>query len=251
MRQYLLLFIIGLAFIGCKSNKIINTGPAPIFNDGELISALENRNTDWNWLVAKAGINIDSPDEKVGGTMYLRMKKDSVIWIMVKKFGVEAARAQLTPDSFTIIYRFDRAYDTGRLSSLMHHYNLDLGFEDMQQMLFGNVMLLDTTTQSVKQSTDTHIISGHSGDLSLTYYLDPYTLLLDRMHIIDSRQRDVVINYDDYEDKGQYGMIPMDRFYTLPYSTSEKATLEVNFKEFDIDKPRAIKFNVSPNYRKL
>lgn len=230
---------------------MVTTGTAPVFDDSEIVRALEDRNIGWDWLISKAGINIDSPSEKVGGTMYLRMKRDSVIWVMVKKFGLEAARAQITPDSFQIIYRLDRSYDEGRIEDLMHHYKLDLGFEDMQQMMFGNVMLPDSAHTKVKQTETEHLVSGVSGDLKMTYALDIYQLLLQRISINDSRNRDVRIEYFDYREVEDYGKIPYERRYVLPYSDTETASLQLEFKDFEINKPRAIKFSIPSHYEKL
>ena len=253
MKPYLLLGILGsiLLLSSCRTKKVIMTGPAPIHTDSEIVQSLEDRNISWDWLISKAGINIDSPSEKVGGTMYLRMKRDSVIWVMVKKFGVEAVRAQITPDSFQIVYRLDRSFDEGRIEDLMYHYKLDLGFEDMQQMMFGNVMLPDSAHTKVKQYESEHLVSGISGDLKLTYSLDPYQLLLQRILINDSRNRDVNIEYLDYRDVEEFGKIPFERKYILPYSETETASLQLEFKDFEINKPRAIKFSIPSHYEKL
>lgn len=253
MKQILLFIIVASILIlsGCKSKKTVMTGPAPVHDDSEIVQALEDRNVQWDWLISKAGINIDSPAEKVGGTMYLRMKRDSVIWVMVKKFGVEAARAQITPDSFQIVYRLDRSYDEGRIEDLMYHYKLDLGFEDMQQMMFGNVMLPDSNFIKVKQSETEHLVNGISGDLKITYGLDPYQLLLQRILINDSRNRDLRIEYLNYREVEKYGKIPFERRYLLPYSKTENASLKLEFKDFDINKPRAIKFSIPSRYERL
>ena len=253
MKPYLFLGALGciLLLSACSAKKVMTSGPAPIYSDDEIIQSLEDRNVSWDWLISKAGINIDSPAEKVGGTMYLRIKRDSVIWVMVKKFGVEAVRAQITPDSFQIVYRLDRSYDEGRIEDLMHHYKLDLGFEDMQQMMFGNVMLPDSANTKVKQTEAVHIVSGVSGDLKLTYSLDPYQLLLQRILLNDSRNRDVNIEYLDYREVDEFGKIPFERRYILPYSETETASLQLEFKDFEINKPRAIKFSIPSHYEKL
>lgn len=253
MKLYILLGALAsiLLLSACHTKKVVMQGPAPIYSDYEIVQSLEDRNVNWEWLISKAGINIDSPAEKVGGTMYLRMKSDSIIWVMVKKFGVEAVRAQLTPDSFQIVYRLDRSYDEGRIEDLLYHYNLDLGFEDMQQMMFGNVMLPDSAHTKVKQTESEHWVSGISGDLKLTYSLDPFQLLLNRILINDSRNRNVDIQYLDYREVENFGNIPFERKYILPYSETEKASLKLEFKDFEINKPRAIKFSIPSHYEKL
>ena len=253
MKPYILTVILGsvLLLSACKAKKVIISGPAPFYSDGEIIQSLEDRNVSWDWLISKAGINIDSPSEKVGGSMYLRMKRDSVIWIMVKKFGVEAVRAQITPDSFQIIYRLDRSFDEGRLEDLIYNYKLDAGFEDMQQIMFGNVILPDNSHTKVKQTKSVHLVSGVSGDFKLIYSLDPYQLLLQRILINDSRNRDLDIQYLDYREVEDFGKIPFERSYIIPYSLTETASLQLEFKDFEINKPRAIKFSIPSHYERL
>jgi len=117
--------------------------------------------------------------------------------------------------------------------------------------MFGNVMLPDSAHTKVKQSETEHLVSGVSGDLQLTYSLDPYQLLLQRILINDNRDRDVNIEYLDYREVEEYGKVPYERKYVLPYSESETASLKLEFKDFEINKPRAIKFSIPSHYEKL
>jgi len=188
MNRKIFFIIVGvLLFLSsCKTKKLETTGPTPVYDDYEIVQALEDRN-----------------------------------------------------------------YDEGRIEDLMAHYNLDLAFEDMQQMMFGNVMLPDPEYTTVKQGENEHLVSGVSDDLKLTYALDPYQLLLQRILINDRRDRDVNIEYLDYREVDDFGKIPFERNYRLPYSETETASLKLEFKDFDINKPRAIKFSIPSRYERL
>lgn len=238
--------------ISCGSRKVQPSGAAPVYSQEEIVQAVEDHNRDWEWLVAKSGIDIDSPDEKAGGTLYLRMRKDSVIWMLVKKFGVEAARVQLTPDSFQIIYRLERVYDEGRLEDFLHHYNLNTEFRDLQEMLVGNVILPDSNTTRVILGEEGHRVKGVSYDLSLQYLLDPYKLKLQEVVMTDAYDRTVKATFSDYREwDGLDGMIAKQRLYALPVSKTETAYLKLGLKDFEINKPRSIKFSIPSHYERL
>lgn len=249
---YLLGIAVSCLLISCGGSKKLADRPIPVHTDTEIVDALENHNRDWEWLVAKMGINIDSPQEKAGGTLYLRMKKDSVIWMMVKKLGIEAARVQLTPDSFQIIYRLERVYDEGDLDDFLHHYNLNTTFRDLQEMLVGNVILPDTAGIHVSQSPKGHWIEGSSYDLDMKYMLDPYELRVKETIITDAYDRSAKANFSDYREwDGLEGMIPKKREYVLPINAKDKAYLKLGIKDYDIDKPKNIRFSIPSHYERL
>lgn len=59
-------------------------GPVPERSMEEVIAALKNRNIDFQWFSAKASTSLESPDENISGTLHVRMKSDSIIWVAVK-----------------------------------------------------------------------------------------------------------------------------------------------------------------------
>ena len=61
MKPYTLTVILGIVLLlsACNAKKLIISGPAPFYSDGEIIQSLEDRNVSWDWLISKAGINID------------------------------------------------------------------------------------------------------------------------------------------------------------------------------------------------
>ena len=102
----LYLFLIGLVITSCKSKKVIpNEKDISEKSTTFLLKALGQNKVEAEWLTAKAKINYKDDNEKIKFTSYIRMRKDSVIWFVIKKAGVEAIRTQITTDSVYIINR--------------------------------------------------------------------------------------------------------------------------------------------------
>src|SRR5688572_33166959 len=103
-----------LAFLGsaCKKETVPVTSTsaaAPL--PGVAVNVI---NTEFKTFSAKGRMQLETPEEKIGSSVTIRIKKDSVIWIsMVPGLGIEAIRARITPDTIQIINRLQRQYIAG------------------------------------------------------------------------------------------------------------------------------------------
>ena len=125
----LYLFLIGLVITSCKSKKVIpNEKDISEKSTTFLLKALGQNKVEAEWLTAKAKINYKDDNEKIKFTSYIRMRKDSVIWFVIKKAGVEAIRTQITTDSVYIINRQAKEYAIKDLNIFVEKYNMPSSF---------------------------------------------------------------------------------------------------------------------------
>ena len=71
-----------------------------------LLKRLKVNGLDAEWLSARAKINFKDAAQTRKFTANIRIRKDSIIWLNVKKLSVEAFRILVTRDSVYIINRF-------------------------------------------------------------------------------------------------------------------------------------------------
>jgi len=249
-----LIFVAALAIIaiGCKSKKAIEyIGPVPERTNTDLFKAMENHNNAFNWYACETGIRVDTPDEGVSGKAYIRMKKDSIIWSVVKKYSMEGARTLITPNTYAAVNRMDHTYQKGSTSEALSKLGITLNFEDLQEAIFGNIILLDTTTVKIEKEGYHYIIKGIDQDMQLKYWINAYTLELDRAFMIDYRGRKLEVSYKDYRilDSGQ--KIPFYRHYNVPYDDRGDAEIVMKVKKIEIDIPKKTRFSIPPNYEKV
>ena len=247
MCKYLIMFMIG-TFLSCATQKKVNIVER---SNEELISALNNRNINFTWINAKLSTSIDNPDEKISGTMQVKMQKDSAILVSVKKFGIEAAKIYVDPKSYTILYKFESAYEVESLDKIKNIFAVNAAFTDLQQLLVGNVMIPELSSAVISKTTDHYILKSQEDNLALEYTINGNSLELAQLKITDLQNRTVVIQYSDYRMYPGKGKIAYQRSVSYPYSDTENGSLELTISEIVIDKPSEIKFSIPGHYEKI
>jgi len=251
---YKYLFITGLVIfaIGCKSKKLIQyEGPVPERSNTELYKALEDHNYEFDWYSCETSINLKNPDEGVSGKAYIRMKLDSIIWTVVKKFSMEGVRSLITENTFAAVNRMDHTYQRGSTDEVLAKAGISLDFIDLQQALFGNVVLLDSTSINIEKDGFHYILKGISQGLQLKYWINAYTLELDRTILIDYRGRKIDVSYKDYRMLESGQKVPFYRHYTVPYDDRGDAEIIMKVKKIEIDIPKKTRFSIPANYEKV
>ncbi len=253
VHQYLFIATLIILTIGCKSKKLIQyTGPVPERSNNELFQALEDHNHTFDWYACETGIRLDTPYKGVSGKAYIRMKKDSIIWSVVKKYSMEGVRTLITENTYAAINRMDHTYQKGSTSEVLSKLGISLDFLDLQEAMFGNIILLDTTTSiDIKKEGLHYIVKGMDRDLQLKYWINAFTLELERTLLIDYRGRRIDVGYKDYRilDSGQ--KVPFYRHYKVPYDDRGDAEIVMKVKKIQIDVPKKTSFSIPSNYAKI
>jgi Domain of unknown function (DUF4292) len=243
-----LIWCIVFTSLSCSTSKkvsIVERTPE------ELIQSLTNRNIDFKYVNAKLSTSVDNPDESISGTMQVKMQKDSAILVSVKKFGIEAAKIYVNPKSYTILYKFENAYEIENLDKIKNVFAINAEFNDLQQLLIGNVMVPQMATATVIKDADHYMIKSNEDNLTLEYTIHGKSLELTQLKITDLQNRSVIMQYADYRMYPGKGKIAYQRNITYPFSDTETGTIELNISEIVLDKPSDIKFSIPDHYEKI
>lgn len=238
-----------LIFTACKTTKRMI--PVPERSQDEIVRALKKRNIDFQWFSGKVSTSMESPDENVSGSMTVRMKKDSVLWVVVKKFGIEAARLLVEKDQYTILYRLESAYESGNISQINDIISVTANFEDIQQLMFGNVILPENEEINFRKDSVYYVIHTKVDGIILEYFVNGHTLQLEKMNITDKMNRTANAYYTDYRKLAGFGDVAYERTFVFPYSNTANATINMKFSEIEIDVPKEIKFSIPKSYEKI
>ena len=244
----IILFICGISLClsSCKSKKI---GTTQMKSENELKQALSLHNYDFDWFSAKGSLKYKSVDESGKATINVRMKKDSIIWLNIKKFSVEISRVKMTPDSVFIVYRWERLYEKGRLDQFTRAYNTNLDFAELQNLFFGNVTTADNLNFVSQDSTKYHVSSEKNG-IKYDYHINPFNLLLEKFYAKDLSQREIIGKYDDYKKHADGNVFSYLREYTFK-EKDEVTYLAIDYSDIEIDIPKKIKFSIPSHYDEL
>jgi hypothetical protein len=214
---------------------------------------IQHNRIDFRTFSAKIKVHYQASDGKDNDfTAYLLMIKDSIIWVRVSATIVdyEAFRLLVTPDSVKLINRLNKTYQLRSASYLQDVIHIPLSFKTLQDMLIGNPVYLDSNIVYYKKEP-THLVLMSVGNLFKNYLMvnkDNYTVQHSKLDDIDvTRARTCEITYSDYA--------PLDSTFFSMYrqvSVTEKASVDIqlNFKEYNFNRPLSISFKVPKNYKR-
>jgi hypothetical protein len=243
-----LCFIVAIMLLllgGCKSKKFVFEQTEIQIPQSQLDSILENHNLDFEWYSIKSKIKYRSPDTQQKGTAYIRIKKDSVIWMVLKKFSVEGVRMQMTPDSITILDRLAKTAVTLDWFELSNHYNTQLTYERLQTLIVGNIYFDASWPKELKSDGLEYTISTQDDNNRYNYTVPFFEQRLSSFIIEDVFLRQLRVDYFNCDQNSDYCYA---RDYELELDQSEKIFLSLEFSNLELDVEKNIQFEVPPHY---
>lgn len=246
--RFLSLLILVLLWSSCGTKRKTDTNNG---NDAVTISAAEkvmqqmeaNRFTA-EWVDARANMKVESPQMNVGGTAYIRLQKDKKIWVSVKKFGFEAARALITPDSFYVIDRLNNEFTAEPLSYVQEKYKLPARFDLLQEIILGNPIFFDRNLE-VSNTENAYQLSGSSGRYVSDYYLDGTSFRLNSMRLKErATERVLNVIMDNYEETSTGQAFAARRSIEIESPTDGLARVEMDFSKITFNEPVAMPFSI-------
>lgn len=163
-----------LAGCGTSARTIDRTLPDAFPDHGlnEILAHLENPSDTLHAFRARASLVIDSPERSGQFSAEIRSRRGDSLYVAISPgFGIEAARALITPDSFFFYDRLKNRLLAGSLESasdlLPEPFTSDALFEN----LLG--LLAPATTGNLELTHDDSFYYLKERDGSTTYVIDP------------------------------------------------------------------------------
>ena len=202
---------------------------------------------------AKVKVNYrDKEGEQPELTVFIRMQKDSLIWISVNAtiFSYEALRVLITPDSVKVLNKKDKIVQLRSVNYLKELVDLPFDFYTLQDFLLGNPIYLDSNVVSYKKNDQSITLMNVGVLYSNTCCLSPagdYLLLHSKLDDVDPlRNRTADLTYTGYETTNGVKFATERRV-----SVSEKGKLDVdmNFKQYGFNEILSYPFSIPKNFK--
>lgn len=248
--------------IGSKSND--RPIPSPIASNKSLsissiLSELESTEIKADWLAGDVDVDYKGKPLSMTASMNARFRRDSVIWMNVKKLGFNVARVQITKDSVFMVNYIQSNYIAQDLKYIESKYGLPANFKILQNILLGNaVFLTDKKLLKMEMHASGDIIlRGDDGQWKNTYRLDNQTHQIKAMTFEQpANQRNLTITYENYAVLKGYEndqkKFPYIRTLNVesPQTGKISIILEVDADGLEINIPKNIKFEIPTHYEK-
>jgi hypothetical protein len=106
---------------------------------------------DYKTFSCKARMKYDANGNKQNFTANFRLLKNKCIWASISGFGIEVARAIITPDSVKAINRLNKTSYLYSYNNIEKLINVELDFNTLQNLIIGNAIFTKGEITSVKE----------------------------------------------------------------------------------------------------
>ena len=203
---------------------------------------------------AKVKAAYNSKEGNEDATAYVRIKKDSVIWLSLRgPLGIEGFRILITKDSVKVINLLKKNVQLRSISFLQEFAGIPFDFSALQDLIVGNPVFIDSNIQSYNLDNEKHLQVLVTG----TFFKNLITADNGNYKIVNSKLDDINpairrtcnISYSDYENSSAV-LFSTKRNISLEADQS-KSDINLDFKQYSFNQPLTFPFTVRTNYKRL
>jgi hypothetical protein len=269
IKNILLLVVLISIIASCRSTKKIQTAIAKkdsvlvmdsAINKKEdsvrfirnIYNHIDSNRIDFKTLNAKISVNYEDADnKKYNVNAFVRMYKDSIIWVSVNAiFGIEALRVLITEDSVKLLDKQNKVYTARAVSYLKEVSALPLNLHILQNLIVGNPVFLDSNITTYSRTADEISMLSIGEYFKNLLTLGTNDLLIRRSKLDDiniSLSRTGDLTYSDYEnEKG----VNFAKKRKITIAEKKKLDIEMDFKQYDFNEDLTFPFSIPRNYKR-
>jgi Domain of unknown function (DUF4292) len=273
-------FILGVLSLtmlttACKTKQKVQTGntpttqtdpkttPPPPLSIRDIVNGMEANALNAEWVATDAALNYEGKPMNIAASSTWRYRKDSVIWVSVKKFGFGVARVLVRRDSIFVLNMVQSQYMAKDFQFIEKTIGIPANFELVQDLLIGKpVFLTNPDLLDIKKSPEGDLIlrgDNTNGSLSkngnwvATYRLNPTNFQIkDMIFEQPNIGRSLKIIYDGYKPLNGANFAFSRRIEATSLETG-KVMIEFDMDEttVEINVPKNVRFEIPSSYQKV
>ena len=135
-----------LVLHACNIHRHLVAGkPNRHLNTNKIIDSVVKQKLFFTYFTSKISVDLESSKINESFTVNLKIRKDSLIWVDIKKASISIARVLITTDSIKTLVRFGEGegYYPRAFNYLNDQFDTELDFNMLQDLLTANPMSFD------------------------------------------------------------------------------------------------------------
>jgi hypothetical protein len=218
-----------------------------------LLKRLHNRElSNVKYLNGQARVLVDGDGQSMSVNANIVWIRDSVLWVNVKKFGLEAVRVLVTRDSIFTLNRLNKTWSAKGLESLERSYSLPDGFGLLQQFILASAWIDPEMTMKSDIKENLHRLSGSNEQLAADYRLEEGSFFLRSQTFFQQKEsRNISLSFENYKKTQVAGQFPYLRSVDAFSPETGNMHLEIELNDVEINVPKNIRFEIPTSYSKV
>jgi hypothetical protein len=217
----------------------------------DIIKNLANTRIDYKTFSAKIKFDYQGANDENHANAFIHMMKDSLIWVSITgPLNYEGVRLLVTKDSVKIINYLDHTYQFKTVSYLQELVDVPLSFYDLQDIIIGNPIFVDSNVVSYKSNASGLQVLMVGSLFKNLITLDKANLKVMHSKLDDVdpvRNRTCDITFSDYRTQSN---INFSTNREITVAEKSKLDITLDFKQYSFNQPETFPFNIPRKYRK-
>lgn len=174
----LLVILLLFASVSCHRKSAPPAVSAPERSERtDIQSFLDLGPYDWTLFSCSGEIDMNASMFSGSGQYILRMRKDSVLWAVVRYIGIEVARIQADQDSLVILNRFEQTVDVYSWEEVKAKTGFPASLEALQRTVLGWLPYVPGAVQVIRSDSNEVDVLGKEGRIQVQATLAEPNLL--------------------------------------------------------------------------
>ncbi len=253
MVKKVILFILSvLLFTACKTQKSVGESTAnTTLSAAKVIKAHNAQEHNFETLSIRANAKYDDAKQAMGAAVDIRIQKDQLIWVSIKKLGITFARAKITPKNVSYYEVIDGTFFDGSYDVISNWLGTDLDFQKLQNLFIGKV--LDDLT---KEKYTASIVDGlyklakkNKHNTIKEFYFEGANFLVKKEFISQPKEnRSLQLNYPSFTNHEKM-YLPNEIF--IEAQQKKKVKIEIEYKNAIFNEKLNTPFSIPNGYEQV
>jgi hypothetical protein len=256
MKKYFTFLLLVFVLASCKTEKTIVeqtvTKEAIVDNIAKEIIEKHYENTlNFQTVSIRAAADYEDQKQNISIGADIRIKKDEIIWINLKFFGIPMAKALITPTRVSYYEKANGTYFDGNYSILTKMLGTDLDFQKVQNLLLGRP--IDNLTKEVFiAEIATNLVqlkSKKQVDIEKIFRFETGNYLLKEQFINQiSKNRNVLVTYPSFTNQDN---IFMPTGVSIIANQQNQVKINVAYKKITFNESLSYPYSIPDGYSQI
>lgn len=229
----------------CTSKKKIVEIETPVNN--ELVAIYEGSDLAFSELSMNSNLKVQGP-MNMGFKGEFRIKKGKKIWGSFKKFGFEAVRLMITPDSIFLINNLQSSYAAESIKSFDKFSSMPLEFEDIEQMLLGGPYAKGSYIQK-SDSTIYQLLKVDKHAVAINHLFNKKNQVIQSTLELLGKSINMVIHQNDFRNLGNT-VTPYSKEFMMTQGDNE-TYLKFDTREINLNVQNQYPFKIPSSFSRM
>jgi hypothetical protein len=217
----------------------------------EIFNRINSNKIDFQYFSGKIKIDYnDSKGKNVNANAFIRMKKDSIIWLsLTGPLNIEGYRVIVKPNEVVVMDKLEKTISNKSMAYLQDLIKLPVDFHTVQDLLLGNPVFFNDSIVSFRNSGPS-LLALSVGEFFkhlITIDTTDNRILHSKLDDVeDTRNRTCDISLSDYNN--QQGRL-FSNTREIIVTEKDKKEIKLDYKQVSFDEPQSFPFNIPKSYR--